>query len=47
MGCVAAICITILGAVAIYKGIDTGVLTITVGAIGTIAGWVIRGKLGG
>jgi len=46
VACVAIVCIALLGAVAIYKGIDTGVLTITVGAIGTIAGWVIRGKLG-
>jgi len=46
VACVAIVCIALLGAVAIYRGIDTGGLTVTVGAIGTIAGWVIRGKLG-
>lgn len=39
---VAIVCLTILGAMAIYKGIDSGLLTSLSAIIGGIAGYTVR-----
>jgi len=41
---VAMCCITVVGAVAIYKGYDTGLLTIIVAAIAGLGGFAVGKK---